>query len=131
MKKLKQTKTYSLRVLFSKFNNDDPLSKLIYSTTSSWYKAKHPSSTINEVELINSLPVDDCPYCKSKIIIKIGKRNDGVQRYKCKNCQRKFNPLTGTLFDSRKIPISEWIEFLLHIFQYESMLVSSIDNRNA
>lgn len=53
-----------------------------------------------------------------------------MQRFMCLKCGRRFNPLTGTLFDSRKISISEWVEFLIHLFQYESLLVSSLDNRN-
>ncbi len=31
----------------------------------------------------------------------------------------------------RKIPVGEWIEFLIHLFQYQSIKVASIDNRNA
>lgn len=38
--------------------------------------------------------------------------------------------MTGTLFDSRKIPVAEWIEFPVYLFQYESLSVSSLDNRN-
>ena len=37
----------------------------------------------------------------------------------------------GTLFDSRKIPLSEWVEFLLHLFEFHSVKTSARDNRNA
>ena len=48
-----------------------------------------------------------------------------------KDCNRKFTSLTNTIFDSKKIPISEWIEFLLHLFEYHSIITSSRDNRNS
>ena len=34
-------------------------------------------------------------------------------------------------FDSRKIPFSEWIEFLVHLFQFHSIRTTAFDNRNA
>ena len=104
---------------------------MILDTTDEWHEAKHPKASLDEIALINSLAVTNCPYCHSGMIKKNGKRKDGIQRFLCNDCKRKFNPLTGTLFDSRKIPISEWIEYLVHIFQYESVMVSSLDNRNA
>lgn len=104
---------------------------MILDTTEEWYGAKHPRTSFDEVLLINSLPVTNCPFCHSVRIKRDGKRKDGIQKFQCNDCERKFNPLTGTIFDSRKIPISEWIEYLLHIFQYESVTVSSLDNRNA
>lgn len=36
-----------------------------------------------------------CPHCTSKYLIRWGKRND-MQRYRCKNCNKTFNSLTGT-----------------------------------
>ena len=110
---------------------DSPLSKTIVGTTEEWYRAKQPRTSGDEVGLINSLSASACPYCGSSSIKKNGKRRDGMQTYRCRGCGRKFNPLTGTVFDSRKIPISEWIEYLVHIFQYESVSVSSLDNRNS
>ena len=44
-------------------------------------------------------------------------------------CQ-SFTPLTNTIFDSHKIPISEWFEFLLSLFEFHSIKTSSYDNRN-
>jgi hypothetical protein len=35
------------------------------------------------------------------------------------------------VFDSRKIMISEWMEFLIHLFEFHSLVSSSRDNRNA
>jgi len=36
-----------------------------------------------------------CPHCKGKRIVRFGKAS-GLQRYRCKQCFRTFNTLTGT-----------------------------------
>jgi transposase-like protein/IS1 family transposase len=36
-----------------------------------------------------------CPYCQDKHVVLWGKRKD-IQRYRCKNCRKLFNDLTGT-----------------------------------
>ena len=84
----------------------DSYEKLIEETTMTWYENKHPSTSSAEVKLINEIDIKQCPFCGSKSIVKFGKRNDGIQTYKCNNCNKRFNPLTNTIFDNRKIPIS-------------------------
>ena len=49
----------------------------------------------------------------------------------CKYCGCSFSPLTGTIFEDRKIPISEWIEYLIHLFEFHSITTTARDNRNA
>ena len=39
--------------------------------------------------------------------------------------------LTNTIFDSKKIPISEWIEYLLHLFEFHPINSTAYDNRNS
>ena len=104
---------------------------LIQNTVLEWYDAKHRNESESEINFINNIPIDNCPFCSNNSIIKNGFTKEGVQRYKCKNCNRRFNPLTGTIFDSKKIPISEWFEFLIHLFQFHSIKSSAFDNRNA
>lgn len=128
---MNQKHNSTLRAAFSEVKFDDRIGGLMDSAISGWYRAKHPYTSGEEVELINSVSISRCPYCRSRLFRKYGKRRDGIQTYKCNECQRRFNPLTGTLFDSRKIPISEWIEYLIHLFQYQSLSVASIDNGNA
>ena len=67
----------------------------------------------------------------SKSFIKYGKDGNGINRFKCKNCGSTFNNLTNTIFDSHKIPISEWFEYLIHLFEFHSIKSSSRDNKNA
>lgn len=104
---------------------------LIEDTVKEWYSAKHPRASGAEIDFINQIQIEECPYCKSKQFVKNGTRKDGTQVFVCKSCGGKFNPLTNTIFDSRKIPISEWIEYLLHLFEFHSVRSSAFDNRNA
>ena len=104
---------------------------MVDSTISEWYSEKHRRLTPEEASMINSQRIPSCPRCGSAGFVRDGKRADGVQKYLCPDCGRRFNPLTGTIFDSRKIPISEWIEYLLHLFEFHSVVTSARDNRNA
>lgn len=105
---------------------------LIEDTVKEWYDAKHPKdASKDEISFINGIKVKHCPFCNVTQLIKYGKSNRGIQIYYCKTCHKKFNPLTNTIFDSKKIPISEWIEYLLHLFEFHSIKSSSFDNRNA
>ena len=63
-------------------------------------------------------------------LCEIGYDSNGIRRYKC-TCGKKFKPTTGTIFDSRKISVSEWIEYCLNIFRYISLNADSWNNRNA
>lgn len=108
----------------------DPGQKLITSTVYEWYDAKHRKVSEEEIRLINSIQIEKCPGCGSKDIIKSGFYQD-IQRYKCKSCGVRFSPLTNTIFEDRKIPISEWIEYLMHLFEFHSIVSSARDNRNS
>ena len=106
--------------------------ELIESTVLEWYEQKHRRPSAEEVAFVNSIPVRSCPRCGHGIVSREGKRRgNGIQRWRCHGCGRYFTPLTDTIFDSRKIPISEWIEYLLHLFEYHSVNTSAFDNRNA
>ena len=113
---------------------DKPLSlseRLISSTVHEWYDAKHRKASEEEITFVNSIPVSKCPHCGSTHVIRYGIYPDHLQCYRCKECNRKFSPLTNTIFADKKIPISEWIEYLLHLFEFHSLRTSARDNRNA
>lgn len=120
----------ALRSSFGRIPKGSPLSTLAVNTVDEWFDAKHRKSCLDEDVLANSLSVQSCPCRGSQDIIRNGKRKDGIQTYLCLRCGHKFNPLSGTPFDSHKIPVSEWTEFLIHLFQHQSVLCSSLDNRN-
>ena len=115
------------------FGDDDltPEEELFKSTLLEWYSAKHRAISNEEVSFINAIPIKKCPYCGSTSFIKNGHRKDKIQKYKCSLCNKSFTPITNTMFDNHKIPISEWFEYLLHIFEFHSIKSSSYDNRNA
>ena len=105
--------------------------KLIESTVLEWYEQKHRKPSPEEIDFINSIPIRRCPRCGSGVIARDGRGSNGIQRFVCRGCGRRFSPLTDTIFDSKKIPISEWIEYLLHLFEYHSLKTSATDNRNS
>lgn len=105
--------------------------KLISATVHEWYDAKHRSSSAEEVALVNSVEVSSCRCCGSEKIISYGRYRNGIKRYFCNDCRHSFSALTGTIFEDRKIPISEWIEYLIHLFEFHSITTSARDNRNA
>lgn len=109
----------------------DNIEEVLDDTLISWFNKKHGEPSVKEINLINSIEKKNCPYCGNDKIRKCGFYGKGIQRYQCKSCNKKFSPLTNTIFDSKKIPISEWIEYLLHLFEFHSIRSSARDNRNA
>ena len=105
--------------------------QLISSTVKEWYEAKHRETSADEIKLINSIKIRSCPICGSDSFIHAGHYGNGIQSYQCKRCNSRFNSLTNTMFQDKKIPISEWIEYLIHLFEFHSIKTSSRDNRNA
>ena len=107
-----------------------PTEELISSTMKEWYDAKHREPSADELNLINSITPLICHHCNSKQFIKYGKYKNGITRFRCKDCNKTFSNLTNTIFDSHKIPISEWFEYLLHLFEFHSVKSSARDNKN-
>ncbi len=88
-------------------------------------------SESSETNLLNSISLTECRYCHSFNIKRRGYTSNGVQRYKCNDCNKSFSVTTNTIFENHKIPISEWIEFCLNIFNYSSIHLDSRNNKNA
>ena len=109
--------TKSLRAAPFSDDNLKPEEKFFKCTLNVWYNAKHRTISDEAVRFINSVTINKCPFCGSTSFIKNGHRKDGIQKYKCISCNRSFTPITNTIFDSHKIPISEWFEYLLHLFK--------------
>lgn len=109
-----------------------PLQGFIQSRYQEAYFDRHPEiANSKEVELLNSYSIENCKHCNSSNIKKSGYTKIGLRRYKCKDCNRTFSIITNTIFENRKISISEWIEFCLDVFRYESLSVTSKTNKNA
>lgn len=52
-----------------------------------------------------------CPHCGSRETIRRGKddRQPERQRYQCKGCDKRFDDLTGTVFEGHHQPLKVWI----------------------
>jgi len=90
-----------------------------------------PLKDDDEAKLINQRIPSECRVCRSTDFKRYGFNSNGVQVYKCRSCGHKFTILTNTIFDSHKIPISEWIEFLYNLFSFVSLNAGSWNNKNA
>lgn len=75
---------------------------LVEDTISEWYEAKHRIASNSEIDFINSIPIKSCHHCGSSKIVKNGFNRNNIQNYFCKDCGRNLNPLTNTIFDSRR-----------------------------
>lgn len=98
--------------------------KLISSTAHEWYDAKHRKTSDEEVALINEVSIKSCRRCGSVDFKRNGRYSSGITRHMCNDCHRSFSAITSTIFKERKIPISEWIEYRIHLFEFHSITTS-------
>ena len=109
-----------------------PTQRFLSNRYEAQYQQHHPAlKDSGEAELINSVVPETCPYCSATGFSRFGQTRNGIQRYRCKSCGKTFTTITGTIFDSHKIAISEWMEYCLNIFRYLSINADSWNNRNA
>jgi transposase-like protein len=109
-----------------------PLQSFIDISNVTNYEKKHPSiSDTDESTMLNAYTLNICRYCQSLNIQKYGFTRNHVRRYKCSDCGRIFTVTTGTIFDNHKIPISEWMDYLLGLFRIQSFQSISKSNRNS
>jgi transposase-like protein len=114
------------------FEELTPLQDFIRSHYVEHYVRTHKSLIASkEYELLNSFTPTKCPYCNSTKFVKNGYTKNKIQRYKCCDCFKTFTVLNGTIFQNHKISISEWIEFCLNLFHYDSISSDSKSNKNA
>lgn len=120
------------KTLWDLVEHKSPIQQFLTDQYEARYKERHPAiKETGEDRIINSFALFNCPHCTSNAFKKFGKTGNGVQRYRCNDCGRTFTPITGTIFDSHKIAISEWMEYCLNLFRYLSVTADSWNNRNA
>lgn len=64
--------------------------------------------------------VEKCPYCNSKKFIKHGKYL-GVQRFKCKDCNKTFSLRTNTVYGYSKKSSETWIRFIEFFIEKQTL----------
>ena len=131
-KRTKSSRSKSRRITpWDEAIDPTPVQRFIKMHYQTRYEERHqPLGETGEAEMINSFEPNHCPFCSSSDFVKNGFDSNGIRRYKCA-CGKRFKPTTGTIFDSRKIGICEWIEYCLNIFRYVSLNADSWNNRNA
>lgn len=106
--------------------------KFIMSKYKENYKIKHLKlSETDEKEILNAIIITKCKICNSERIVKRGFTNNGIQRYYCNSCHKKFTSVTNTIFENHKISITEWIDFTFELFNYGSTTLISKVNKNS
>ena len=121
----------TVKAMFSSAEDGDEFTAMVKTTVADWALQKHPKTSPEEIAMLNVIPPGPCPRCGSPDTIRWGKSREGIARYRCGSCGRTFGPLTGTLFDSHRIPASEWVEYLVNVAEYESVRQSGLTNMNA
>lgn len=53
-----------------------------------------------------------CPECHYEATHKDGYTSQGLRRFVCPRCGRRYNQLSGTIFESAKLPLVVWLQFL-------------------
>ncbi|MEE0967410.1 MAG: IS1595 family transposase [Bacilli bacterium] len=62
-----------------------------------------------------------CPYCKSNSIKKDGHYKNGLQRYKCKDCNHTFSPYVNTILENTKLHPIVWLKYLIIMSEDEDL----------
>jgi len=120
------------RTPWTGMDDANPLQSFIDTSNMTNYKKKHPSiSDTEESTMLNAYSLNVCRHCQSPRIQKYGFTGNHVRRYRCLDCRRTFTVTTGSIFDNHKIPISEWIDYLLGLFRIQSFNSVSKSNRNS
>ena len=132
MKQHKKTTGSRRKTPWTDSSNATGLQKFIDRHNQENYYDKHPLvRDSDEWEFLNLMEAERCPYCGKEDISHFGYTASHIRRFRCGSCHRTFTVLTGTVFDSHKIPISEWIEFCLAIFREQSFTSTSKTNKNS
>ena len=64
-----------------------------------------------------------CGYCNSK---RVSKRNKKTGFFQCKDCRKKFNVRTGTIFHRSKLPLQKWL-YAVYLTQTGGKGISSLE----
>lgn len=67
-----------------------------------------------------------CPKCGSTLIVNNGKRDSGIQRLKCTDCNYRFTYFTGTILEKTKYHWDMWVDLIYYMIHDMSL----VDIRN-
>lgn len=96
------------------------------------YEFRHRAlSEVGDAGFLNGYARDRCPRCGCDRIQRWGREQGGVQRYMCRGCRRTFTPSTGTIFEDHKLPVADWVEFMVQAFGFESLEAMTREDRRS
>jgi hypothetical protein len=107
-----------------------PAQSLVRATHKSAYAFRHEPFE-GDIDFFNQFERHSCPRCDSNRIKQRGYDKLRMRRYQCHNCGKGFTSATGTIFESRKLPLSAWVDFLLQVFSFESMAAITREDRRS
>jgi len=108
------------------------IQKLNSETNQANYYYKHPLQIdSNDAYILNNFILKHCKFCNSTYLQKDGFTKNGIQRYRCRECSKRYTLTKNSIFENHKIPISEWIEYLLSLFREQSFTSISKMNKNS
>ena len=72
-----------------------------------------PESCIAHLEQVRWGDAPECPYCRSP---RVGRKNDGGQRWNCHLCRKSFSVTVGTIFHNSHIDLQRWFLLIALMF---------------
>ncbi|CAI3230143.1 IS1/IS1595 family N-terminal zinc-binding domain-containing protein [Clostridium neonatale] len=84
---------------------------------------KHTGNLL-KYDIYKNRCINECPNCNGRSYIKFGRYN-GIQRYKCKECDKTFSRTTKALWSYSKKQPEKWVEFMELMLQKKSLRACS------
>ena len=88
-------------------------------------KCRNDKFDLSKTEMYKNVTITRCPKCKKKHFIKYGFFN-GIQRYKCKECNHTFSKVTDSLYMYSKKDLKVWLKFIEMTFDQMSLRACSL-----
>lgn len=107
-----------------------PAEALVQASHDGIYSFRHEPFE-GDADFFNGYERTACPRCKSAKIAKAGHDRNGVQRYRCAGCGGTFTPMTGTIFEDHRLPLTAWADFVLQAVSFESIAAMTREDRRA
>lgn len=111
-------------------NDLTPAQALVKASHDSIYAFRHEPFA-GDADFFNGYVRSTCPRCGSAEISKSGHDRNGVQRYRCARCRKTFTPITGTIFEDHRLPLTAWADFVLQAISFESIAAMTREDRRA
>lgn len=107
-----------------------PAQSLVQASHDGIYSFRHEPFA-GDADFFNGYERSACPRCRSSEVSRSGHDRNGVQRYLCAGCGKTFTPMTGTVFEDHRLPVTAWADFVLQALSFESVAAMTREDRRA